>query len=286
MRKQLMRGALIGVCLVWTASAAQAAEGIRWARSYPAAQEEAKKTNRLIMADFYTDWCGYCKKLDNETYPDKRVVQLASQVVSVRVNAEKEGAQLARTYGVRGFPTILFLTSSGRIAGQITGFLPAAAFAGEMERVIQSHRDFPLLQARFKKNPADVEAGAKLTLLYAAQGDPAQAATTLAQIEKADPKNSKGYLPRAYNAVADMYQLRRQFDKAIPLFRKAVATGKTPMDVAYAQISIAFCYLPQQKYKEAAAALNATLRVPNAPADLKKHAEFTLQKMKQQGLTR
>ncbi|MBV6503770.1 MAG: hypothetical protein AKCLJLPJ_01864 [Fimbriimonadales bacterium] len=33
-----------------------AADEIQWAKDYASAVEAAKKSNRLIMVDFYTDW--------------------------------------------------------------------------------------------------------------------------------------------------------------------------------------------------------------------------------------
>jgi hypothetical protein len=55
MRANTIRGALAGACLLWSAGAAQAA-GMPWAKSLTAAMATAKKTNKLVMADFYTDW--------------------------------------------------------------------------------------------------------------------------------------------------------------------------------------------------------------------------------------
>lgn len=56
MRTHIVRGLAAGACLLWAASAAQAAEAIRWQTSFKTALAQAKKTNRLVMADFYTDW--------------------------------------------------------------------------------------------------------------------------------------------------------------------------------------------------------------------------------------
>jgi thiol:disulfide interchange protein len=48
------------------------------------------------MIDVYTDWCGWCKKLDSETFADARVGAATRGLVSIRVNAEKGGEQVAQ----------------------------------------------------------------------------------------------------------------------------------------------------------------------------------------------
>ena len=55
MRNGIVRSAAAGVCFVWAAGAAHAAE-IAWQKSFPAAMAEAKRTKKLVMADLYTDW--------------------------------------------------------------------------------------------------------------------------------------------------------------------------------------------------------------------------------------
>jgi hypothetical protein len=56
MRRASYYLALAGLSLLGAAGAADAAPGIPWAKSFQAAMDEAKKSNRLVMADFYTDW--------------------------------------------------------------------------------------------------------------------------------------------------------------------------------------------------------------------------------------
>jgi thiol:disulfide interchange protein len=101
----------------------------------------ASRRGTLLLVDFTTDWCGWCRKLEREVYPDPAVAGQLARVVYVRVDAEREGSALAERYGVDGFPTLLFLTSSGRVAGQIVGFLPAPEFAARARGIIDASRE-------------------------------------------------------------------------------------------------------------------------------------------------
>jgi thioredoxin-related protein len=290
MRTHVVRGAAVVVGLLWAAGAAHAAE-IAWAKSFQAAMTQAKSSKKLVMADFYTDWCGWCKKLDKDTYTNAQVIQLTGQFVPVKVNAEKEGVAVAKKYGVNGYPTILFITPEGDVAGKIGGYMPPEPFAGELKNISTSYKEFPVLEARYKANPNDSEAAVKLAMAYAGRGNAEKAGALLAQAEKSESEKTQSLLPKAYNAVADCYQEKEQFDKAIPLFRKAAKLGKEPYDVAYAHISIASCYLSMaqaasgqaERDKNIQAAipeLEATAAVPNGPKDLKEQAEQMLKQLR------
>ena len=47
---------------------------VRWV-SFSEAVELSKKEPRKILIDIYTDWCGWCKKMDATTYGDGAVVE-------------------------------------------------------------------------------------------------------------------------------------------------------------------------------------------------------------------
>lgn len=101
---------------------------------FSAALRRAKKENRLVMVDFYTDWCGWCKKLDKETYGDARVAEALRDVISIKVNAEKGGEAVAEQYRVRGFPTVIFVSASGEVVRKVEGYVGA----DEMLKIVTS----------------------------------------------------------------------------------------------------------------------------------------------------
>ena len=37
-------------------------------------KEKAQKENKSLFLDFYTSWCGYCKKMDRSTFVNSSVV--------------------------------------------------------------------------------------------------------------------------------------------------------------------------------------------------------------------
>lgn len=108
---------------------------IKWAKDWPSAKKAAAGSGKLIMVDFYTSWCGWCKRLDRDTFPHKAVVKVAQDFISLKLNAEKEGRSLARKHGVRGYPTILFFDHTGKLVGRIGGYLKPGPFAATMRQI-------------------------------------------------------------------------------------------------------------------------------------------------------
>jgi thioredoxin-related protein len=270
MGKHGLNTLLVGVGLLTVVSCANAASEMKWAKSYDAAMTSARSSNKLIMIDFYTDWCVWCKRLDKDTYTDSKVIQISEQLVPVKINAEKEGKALAQKYGVKGYPTILFINTSGQKEGTIGGYMEPPEFSQEMTKFVTLHKEFPKLVESYKSNPNDAGVAAKLSAAYAGRDEIPKAESILAQAEKLSPTTPE--LAKAYNAIGDSYQIAQKLDKAIPLFQKAAKVGKDPHDVSYAHISLAACYLTQGNIKSARPEIQAVQNMPNAPADMKKAA--------------
>ncbi len=120
--------ALFAAIILAAATSAPAAPG--WQVSYAKAAAEAKKTGKLIMADFTgSDWCGWCIKLTNEVFKTPQFKKWAAEhVVPLYLDfprrtpqsaaLKKQNTALAKKYGVRGFPTVLFLTPDGGVVGR------------------------------------------------------------------------------------------------------------------------------------------------------------------------
>ncbi len=80
----------------------------------------AASEHKLVLVDLYTDWCGWCRKLDHDTYSNSDVINLVnSRFVPVKLNAEDggQGEALAKRYQVRGYPCAMILESSGKLRG-------------------------------------------------------------------------------------------------------------------------------------------------------------------------
>src|SRR6266851_2279433 len=98
---------------------------ITWQRDLNRAFDVAKAEGKLIVVDVYTDWCGWCKKMDKTVYADPAVVALSRRQVFVKVNAEDrdQGQAFARQMGVSGYPTTIILDGQARVLHVAEGYI-------------------------------------------------------------------------------------------------------------------------------------------------------------------
>lgn len=251
---------------------------ISWAKSLDAATRAARSGKKLVLVDFYTDWCGYCKKLEAEVFPDPRVVKAVGAVVPVRLNAEREGTALAQKFGVTSFPTLLFLDETGGEVTRINGYIPAGPFVGEVNNAVRIHRTLPAMAAKVRANPADTKGALELLKTYAQMRRTQPSEALLTQIQRFDPANARGHLAPALNLMGEINLRTASVSKARQRFAKAARVAKSPMDKGIALINLGVCDASEQKLDPAMAQWRKAKSIPGCPAELKQAADSFLQR--------
>lgn len=267
---------IAAMCLAATLAAAAVAVDIQWAKSYEDAVALAQKGNKLIMIDFYTEWCGWCKKLDQDTFSDAKVAKAAGKFASVKVDAEKEGEELAKKYDVQGYPTILFVDANGEVFGRIGGYMPPEPFMKELDKMATAYERYPRNKAALEKDPNHVDALGGMITIYAARGDRENAESHLQRLEATGEKGAK-LLGKAYNDVGDMHQHAERLTEAIGYFEKAAEACTEDEDIAYALVSIAVCRFEQDRAKDAVAPLKRAKGLKNLSEETRKMIDGMLE---------
>ncbi len=95
--------------------------------SFNDALAKAKSENKRVIVDVYTDWCGWCVKMDAEAYSNPEIKKIIEDnFVFVKLNAEgsskvtfggKEYTEtdLAALFEATGYPTSVFLEPDGKV---------------------------------------------------------------------------------------------------------------------------------------------------------------------------
>lgn len=109
---------------------------INWLK-YDAAIELAQKSNKHIIIDFTTSWCGWCKKMQATTYKDTQVVNTINRdFVAAEIDGDsynvlklKDGDVTEKgitvQYRVTGYPTTWFLEPDGTKIAPAPGYIEA-----------------------------------------------------------------------------------------------------------------------------------------------------------------
>jgi thioredoxin len=98
-----------------TASTSQASQGMTMQQF-----QEALKTDKKVLVDFYADWCAPCKKM--KPYLEEISKEMADQVVVLRINAD-DSPEFCKAMKVEALP-VLQIYQNGNKTWENLGFLP------------------------------------------------------------------------------------------------------------------------------------------------------------------
>jgi thiol:disulfide interchange protein len=116
------------------AQPAAAAQEITW-WGYEQGMNLSQSRNKGALIDFSTSWCSWCKKMDEETYSDPRVIEKSQRLVCIRVDGDARGDLVAQ-YSVDAYPTTIFLAPNGTEAHRVDGYKGPDDFLEDMDYVL------------------------------------------------------------------------------------------------------------------------------------------------------
>lgn len=185
------------LAMLFLAIAAQA-QGIQFeSAEWKDVVEKAKKAHKLIYMDIYTTWCGPCKVMAAQVFPNESAGSKYNDLfVNYKIDAEKgEGIGLAKKYQVEGYPTNLYINpETEEIVYRVMGATDVPEFLNRADVAILEQKD-PMKWSDYEKKFA--------------KGNPDKA-FLIAYLNKAE-------------------RLNKQNDKALNSYVEKFA-GKTPDD--------------------------------------------------------
>ena len=112
----------------------------------------AKKENKLLFVDAFTTWCGPCKLMTKNVFPEPTVGEFYNaNFINSKIDMEKgEGIDIAKKYNVRAYPTYLFLNGDGELIHRVTSYFPAPEFILVGKDAIDPEKQLGALKKRFE----------------------------------------------------------------------------------------------------------------------------------------
>lgn len=190
------------------------AGSLKW-YSFNEGYQKAIKEKKFLLVDFYTDWCKWCKVMDEKTYSEQVIIdQLNKNFVLVKLNPEKEGtvnyqgdtynvSDFARAANVSGFPATGFFTRDGNFINTIVGYQDVEKFQIALQYFINEHymkfgyEDFQLfktLESKYKDDPQNADLNFIMGYFYEnVFGDQGKAKNHYLKSLEESPKYSEVY---------------------------------------------------------------------------------------------
>jgi len=105
----------------WAQEAA-ALPSIPWRTEYATALKEAQEKNMPLLVDIGTVNCYWCKKLDEITFRDPKIITaLSERFIPLKLDGEKE-TKLVQDLRITAYPTLLIAAADKRILDSLDGF--------------------------------------------------------------------------------------------------------------------------------------------------------------------
>ncbi|MCH7411877.1 DUF255 domain-containing protein [Belliella sp. R4-6] len=126
-----------------------AQEKINW-MTFDEASKATQESPKMILVDVYTDWCGWCKKMDKETFTDDKVIAYVNDnFYAVKLHAERDDqkftfkgkeyseASMAKTMRVTSYPNFVIMDATMENITQLPGYRQPAPFIEGLEGIVK-----------------------------------------------------------------------------------------------------------------------------------------------------
>ena len=124
-QRQRPRQNLLAACFLFLLLPTISAQGIQFEHStWTETLAKAKTEGKFVFLDAVTTWCGPCKMMAQEVFPDSAVgAFFNSHFVSIKLDMERgEGIEISSRYKIWVYPTLVFVNSEGQVQHRSAGF--------------------------------------------------------------------------------------------------------------------------------------------------------------------
>lgn len=223
---------------------------ILWISNLNAAKKTSKDTGKLLVIDFWADWCEPCNKMEGELWTPGVSSKFAKNFVAAKIDIDADKTT-ATFYGVKDIPMVVVALADGTKLWEKVGFSSAneyiEVFSAIPPDVSQLYARLDLYEGHEKETDANLKVGIEYQKLGKITPNRSMKNTFLPEGAKyfkkalksaADTKQKEAV--GLYLALNDIYYGNPE--KAIKNFTKDFVSAESCQNKDLAHFLLANCY--------------------------------------------
>lgn len=239
----------------------------------------AAEQKKPLLVDFYTDWCSWCKVMDEKTYSHHDVVKtLKSSFVLAKFNPEKAeafsykgkkytGQEFAKLIGVSGYPTTAFLKPDGSKIDAPAGYIEFSRF-NTMLAFVESkkyetanvHLEEYMLQQDVERDPNNPRFRLNLAQYYIDSVNYKKSLEIFQYVTAMNPKDRQDLFALHSGLASAQYFFAKDYKSASQNFQKSLAYASEPQSKARVFMLAAFTEASDKDPKASVEYLNKFIK--------------------------
>ena len=237
---------------------------VNWIPTLKKAKEIAARENKFIVIDVSASWCGPCRKMALEVYPDPEFITFTENNVFMLIDAEEdnEGIVLAREFKVKSFPSILVLDSRGEEIDRLSGGRDTESLIKDLSSIFHYGIPRKELNRRADMNLDDFELQKSAGFRAFDRHDFQQAEKYLSRAAWLASGDDPGTLFSIYMFLSQCQFKEEHYENCLKSLEKMEELLPLSAEVTYVALLKAKALANLERYDEAYAMLGELLKSP------------------------